>query len=386
MLKIAHKGQKITKTDLLMSIVFLVYIKPGFVEDIGWLDTAFNIGRFGLSIMFVILLILKRRTIKPILFPAAIFAVSLYSTYYHQGVYRQVFGHWIPLIGMLAWIESNRGKTEKLVERFFRLGELMILINVLTMILFPRGMWIRGYNTQVWFLGQKQDFVSCYLPTAFFAMLYFQKPNTRFGKFDLLVCILAAYSIIMTKPLSMLVCLGALIIVYYRDSTKPVSVKLLYYINIAAEAVAIGIAYFIAALPKLQTFLAALPSTGVDKLTNMNTRFNMWIFAANSLRSNLLLGRGQMLENEWYRISGLDYYHTIVHNLPLDIALVGGGIALSLFVIWNISAVHKLQRLSSYKKARIIGIAMFAFNILGITEYSYQPLVFSIFALANCGE
>ena len=52
MLKIANKGLKITKTDLLMSIVFLVFIKPEFVEDIGWLDTAFNIGRFGLSIMF----------------------------------------------------------------------------------------------------------------------------------------------------------------------------------------------------------------------------------------------------------------------------------------------------------------------------------------------
>jgi len=324
MRNIAYYGLRTTKTDVLMPLVFLVFIKPGFVEDISWLDTAFNAGRFGMSIMFVVLLIMKRQTIKPVLFPTAIFAISLFSTYYHHGAFSLVLGHWIPPIGMLAWVELNRGKTEKLVECFFRLGELMIIINVLTMLAFPHGMLIRGYNTQVWFLGQKQDFVSCYLPTTFFAMLHFQKSNTKVRKLDWIVCILAVYSVIVVKPLSMLVCLAALIVVYYKDSIKPVNVKMLYFVNIVSEVIAVGIAFSITSLPKIQSFLAALPHTGVDKLKNMNIRFYMWVFAANSLRSNPLMGRGQMLENEWYKASGLDFYHTIVHNLPLDLALVGG--------------------------------------------------------------
>lgn len=67
--------------------------------------------------------------------------------------------------------------------------------------------------------------------------------------------------------------------------------KSLFYINIAGEAVVIEIAFFIAALPKLQAFQEMLPSSSVDKLTNKNSRFNMWIIAANLLRLNPLLGR-----------------------------------------------------------------------------------------------
>ena len=99
------------------------------------------------------------------------------------------------------------------------------------------------------------------------------------------------------------------------------------------------------------------------------------------IKENLFLGTGQISQDMWYKTSALEYYHTIIHNLPLDIAMTGGCIALFLFIIWNSKMSTKLSQGWDNRKNRYIGFAIFTLNILCVIECPYQPIIFMIYAL-----
>lgn len=365
-------------------LVYMFFIKPGVMEDIPILDMIWNAGRFGLTILFLALLLIKTKKLKGTSFPLLIFIVVLFSTFLHGGTYRIILGHWVPIIGIISWLCYHEKKVNEIIKIFLILGEILIILNGFTMLLYPNGFWIRGYETPVWLLGQKQDFVSCYFPTVVLSLIYLKdKKITFFNIFAFVVCLL---SIIKAVSLSLVISLIAILILCYFDRIRMVNIRFFYLTSIGLQFAAFFVAFMITKFENVQELLLALPSTGLDKLRTMTGRFQMWQYSLDSLSDNLLLGRGQLTENTWYQTSGLDFYHTIVHNTLLDIALVGGGIALIIFLFWNIITVNKLQRLAFNNKVRCLGIGLIALNVLFITECPYQPLVFSIYGFAYCAN
>ena len=129
----------------------------------------------------------------------------------------------------------------------------------------------------------------------------------------------------------------------------------------------------------IQEYLDVLPSTGMKKSETLNLRFLLWNSGISILAKYPIFGVGQIYEDKWYMITNLDFYHTILHNLYLDIAMTGGLVSLSLFIIWVLHIVNRSAnktRISNY----LIGI-LFSFHVYCLVECPYTPFAFIIYAL-----
>ena len=263
------------------------------------------------------------------------------------------------------------------------MGGLLIILNLMSIMCFPRGFWTRAGEVPVWILGQKQEFITCIFPTVFLGIINLQL-GYRNKKYFCLVLFCIACSLAYARPVGLIFCLTimSILLIIEKVTRRTVGMKILAFGNLIGELLAICIAFTYINLTQLQNFLSGIMSNGANKFLTMRARFQMWEYAVEALIKNPILGLGQVTENTWYQTSNLSFYHTIVHNLPLDIGLAGGGIALSFFVCWNVMIVRKLQKTWSIQISRCIGIAVFAFNIICITECPYQPMVFVVYAYA----
>ena len=151
--------------DVIVAAICLIFLKPGIVEDIPLLDVLFNMGRFGFSIVFMGLFVIKSRLriTGMILYPTLIFVSVLLSTVINNGQYSLVFAHYIPTLGLMSWIYLYKKDILRIIKCIFFITRILIFINLITILLFPDGIWMRDLSVPVWLLGQKQDFIM-YMP------------------------------------------------------------------------------------------------------------------------------------------------------------------------------------------------------------------------------
>ena len=316
---------KIKKSDCLIILLYLIFVKPGITEDIPILDTLWNMGRFGLTLLFIFRLIFKKNGLKAIWIPLLIFLTVLCSTILHHGLIYIVLGHWVPTLGLIAYMEINKIRIKNLIYIFYNTGGFLLIVNLITMLVYPNGIWMRGYDIRVWLLGQKQDFITCIFSTVFWGVLCysFNKKRTRF--FYIIVgCI--AVTLFIAKPIGLILGLFTIagLLLLEKLFGKIMDIKLLFAGDVVAHLLAIFIAYRYENMTSLKLFLTSIANTGMDKAQTMGQRFRMWVYVLDVLKNNSFLGLGQVNKEMWYQTSSLNYYHTIVHNLPLDIALTGG--------------------------------------------------------------
>ena len=305
---------------LLYAAVFFLIYKPSCFEDIALIDTIWNLAKFGISTLFLVLYCIDSKTV--IKYPLIIFIVVLFSTIIHHGIISKVISHWIPGLGMICWLGVNQNNLREIAKVFCVCGGMLIILNTITMVVFPNGMWIRAEASAPIQIEKKLGI----------------KTNT----------------------------------------------KLLFSSFVILEIIAILVAYIYSKLTILQIALSTIETGELDKSQTMGTRFSMWAYAWESFLKNPVLGMGQVSENVWYKTSGLDFYHTIIHNFPLDILFTGGGLAFIVYFIWHLSMVKKLSKYSNLKLCRYISYAFFSLCFISLTECPYHPMIFAIYGFIMC--
>lgn len=365
-------------SDRLIAIIIIIFLKPGIVEDIDAMDTLFNMGRFGLSLLFIFQVAVKNK-IKNIIYPILILLIVLLSTYLNNGLILKKIGHWIPIIGMLCWLRINKYRLLKISKIFTVVGGFFIVVNFLSMLFFLDGIFNRNMYMPIWVLGQKQDLITCYLPTLFLGSLA-NKYGLLSGKFKIMVIISAIFTLIILRPIGLIVVTILLFCMIYFDNIfKYLSSIFLFKIFIILEVLAITLAFVYENVIGLKYFLETIAFEGQNnKYQTLSTRFSMWVYGVNTVKNNPLIGVGQITDDVWYKTSGLDYYHTILHNFPLDIAFTGGLVSVVILFIWFFRIVKNLNSLSNNEWCRYVSYAFFVFNIICITECPYQPSIFII--------
>ena len=369
---------------LLYAAVFFLVYKPSCFEDIALIDTIWNLAKFGISTLFLVLYCIDSKTV--IKYPLIIFIVVLFSTIIHHGIISKVISHWIPGLGMICWLGVNQNNLREIAKVFCVCGGMLIILNTITMVVFPNGMWIRAEaSAPIWLLGQKQDFLTCFLPTTFF-MIIIGKTDNFMRRYFGFVIICMIISAIITKPVGLIMCMLSLLCLIQIEKKLGIktNTKLLFSSFVILEIIAILVAYIYSKLTILQIALSTIETGELDKSQTMGTRFSMWAYAWESFLKNPVLGMGQVSENVWYKTSGLDFYHTIIHNFPLDILFTGGGLAFIVYFIWHLSMVKKLSKYSNLKLCRYISYAFFSLCFISLTECPYHPMIFAIYGFIMC--
>ncbi len=382
----SHNLSKFDKNDLWYFVIYMIFLKPGMIDDIPSLDLIWNAARFGLTISFLIIFVSKKKPIKTIIFPIGIFAVVSISTVIHKGTIYPILGRWVPIVGLICWLQIKIKKIDKILRVFYISGSLLIIANFISMIFFPDGFsFAPDVYTTIWILGQKQGFINCFLPTAFLAILCNDKKLIS-RKSIVISAVCGLLSLAKARPLGLVVCLAIMLflVILNKVTKRIIRPKRLFVAFLFGEAAAIATAFAYDNLFQLKLFLSNIGgASALDKSITIGIRFQMWIFACNQIIKNPILGVGQLQKEMWFYLSGLSFYHSLVHNLMLDICLQGGLIALCFFLAWQISIVKKLNENWNQNSIRICAIVWFALGVITFFECPYYPMVFMIFALAS---
>lgn len=186
------------------AVVFFMLYKPSCFEDVSLVDTLWNLAKFGISLLFIGLYFPVSKSI--VKYPFLIFSIVLFSTILQNGIPAKVISHWIPGLGIICWLGANKNSLREIAKVFCICGGTMIILNTLTVFACPNGMWIRSEaSTPIWFLGQKQDFICCYLPTAFFMVI--PKKTDGFVFFNKAIVLFMVLPFLITRPIGLILCL-----------------------------------------------------------------------------------------------------------------------------------------------------------------------------------
>lgn len=363
-------------------IVLLLFIKPQIADDIGILDLFFNVGRVGVSFIYLFMLIVNRKKInKTWLCLVIIFFINFGMTVLNQGILSKSIAKYLPSIGLLSYILYKRNKLNDIFRILIKLDLVILIFNLVSFIIFPGGIVYReASSVPVWILGQKQDLAGFIFPMLFIIVLMYWKQD-EYKKILLFAYGISIVTVLVEKSIAAFLCIAVLgcLFVWDRFIANKIKKIWLIFALVLMFIIIQYIAYNFDHMYFIQKVLLRI-NTGstITKVRTLGTRFLMWKFAWNKFFEFPLFGSGELSQEIW--IQGAGFYHSVLDNMYMDIIL-GSGLMGSILFLWILRKSFKL--IDSYKTARCarwLNYILFIICIYIFTGSPFFPMIFLIFA------
>jgi len=365
------------------AIVLLLFIKPQISEDIAILDFIFNAGRIGLSIVYVVLMFL---TIKKIsrdwLYLFGIFVCVFATTNVYGGIISKAITHYVPAIGLLAFILCNKKDLCSVFKVAISLGYILLFLNLITFFAFPNGMIYReASNVRVWLLGQKQDLAGFIFPILYFSMIL-GRISKKYEKTFLYMYILSFVTVFLEQSVAAFICLLTLGLLCFFDNfiSQKIKKPVLISICIAAFGIIQYISYNFNSMPGFQALLLKINTVGISKVRSLSTRFSMWKFAWDTFFKHPVFGMGELSRESWIR--GVGFYHSILDNMFMDLLMTAGFIGILGFIILLVRSFNILNKYSKERNIRYMSYGLFVLCIYMFFGSPFFPMVFLMISTA----
>ena len=380
-----------TLNQLLKNKIFITFLVLGMLEPrcVGELAGYqggiwstlhhYNIWLLYISLIVIIgIVLISVRKISWIAIAVIIFQVYYVSTDINNNLaYMGDLIRAFEAIGLVLIIEiyCRKGIQKQLLEVMsFWLG-LYIIINFMSIIIYPTGMYIdsRGW-AQNYFFGYKNSHIYVYLPYLVFSAL---RDALKFGKlklrFYVMVGIITVSCFLSGSSTSALVLLLiAILVVFAHGVTFP------KWLNAATGMIASAILSIAIIGFNFQERFSGIIQWLFQKDATFTNRVSIWTASLSDIARNPIWGNG----NGSVSIA-LYWDVTQCHNKFLDILFVGGAIMMAIFVWLTYLACSRLIKETGNVSANIITFVMFGYAILFLME-SRRPdiLIFAVYALA----
>ena len=262
----------------------------------------------------------------------------------------------------------------------------MLLIDVLTMALFPNGLYrsIHEYEsyTNCWFLGYKTNRLLYSLPLLFFDSYLVLKQNHKIHVLQFLL-----YALVVVDTFYSSATMGAVVIVIYLIgylslySMKPerLSKNILYksMMNYRLYGIAYAAVFVTVVVFQSNRFLQSIAANYFSKGMDFNNRFPIWRRSLEAIAKKPLIGYGMLNSSDYLRITKIAVNP---HNMLLTILLTGGIIGLVLMVLYYLVSMRRAEQ--NRQNAMLI-FGIYLVLLLGITSSTlvYSPYIFAAISI-----
>ena len=308
----------------------LLLYKPGFVSAMpafGYLDSFINIARLVLIVFVVLSLIVERvlrldDTLKVLLLVLLGEAWKIVSTVL-SGNGMDNWGAMLNTVGQALFVYTAIRTDDK---AFFQgagavLGSY-VLLNLLSILAFPNGMYSTSVYTQNYFLSYRTAWLPVYLTTSAVVMIqciYYPGRYARQWAFLVMGSMFMSLIIVWsaTGLFTLTIAAGAGAFWYYRKHSRAISMRTLV---IAEIALCLGLVLF-----QIQESFSFLLVNILQKDVTLTARIRIWSNAVQLIREHFWIGIGD-LTTEKMRIVlgwGASHAHNYYLNTQLHYGLVG---------------------------------------------------------------
>lgn len=279
---------------------------------------------------------------------------------------------------------------------YFMFSKLMYLldaevfINLLTMFLFPNGLYRTDYFSHNYFLGYDNQMINIIIPTLLIAFMYVET-KARGSFFHLVIMSAVVLTTIIKAWSGASLVIAAIIFLLllfkFKDNTKVFNMRNYFIANV--------VLFFLLVVFRLQALFDYLIVVVLRKDLTMTGRVYTWSRAIDFIFKNPIFGYG--IENQTYRASKMALrQHFAVsarsaifpglhaHNRFLETAYRGGIILLIIYIAMLVIVVKKLMKNKELSSAKILAVVLFAYLTGMLTEfYRLSYMFFPMMVMAE---
>ena len=363
------------KWFVFFSIMFL--FKPGVlsgISSLGVIDSLFDIMRILLCFICGLLLIKSAIPVNKASIVLGLIACNEVwkilsslmngTSYTDWGSTLNVFG--ISIFTYLALRQSPKA--------FFKGGSLLlgsyVVINTLTVFLFPNGMYASSMYTMNFFLSYRTAWFVFYLEAAFLCLLNNELYPSKEAKSWLVFVLLCEYlSMIKVWTATGLLCitLGLLLVYLWKKKRIPsFSVKTIILVEMILCAIIV--------LFHMQEKFSFLIVGILKKDITFSQRVRIWNNALNAVLKSPWIGYGAMNTSRAVSILGygVNHAHCYYLNTALYYGIIGLGLGLyTIYYAFSGQAKNKIEQSVEYINLGMLISLMTAFQVESMMSIGY---------------
>lgn len=358
------------------ALLILPFFKPASLEFINKnIEVFWDISRVLSAVFIFLIYTLSSHFSKFILSVSSFRIILLISTLVNKGDYWSFFVTCIEEISFCMVIElcatTNFIKFSK--SFVISLG-LLCTINLITIFLFPSGMYVSRY-THNWFLGYDNGHILYILPfLVVYCLLYIINKDHLTLKSFLIITIFTA-SIYITWSVTSVVGISLFTVyIIFRHRLifdRFLNIRMYIYSNVI---IFFGIIIF-----RIQNIFAFLIENILKKDLTFTGRTKIWDNGLYWFQKRPLIGNG--VQNTLVNYSRINAVHC--HNYYLQILYQSGLLGFLGFSILLFLVAHQLNSIPPNKYTRFISFSIFCFLLmLQIEAYTYMTTFFGLLTIA----
>ena len=372
------KRSNLDRQTILIFLLLFPHMKPPCLEYLApLLETAFDMGRLLSAVLIVLLILAERKKPSPaLLFFAALelWIIAMTALFNRQYVIGAVI-NCSSVVIVFAIIEYYaRRCPDRLLHALMANLGWIVLANLITVILFyPDGIYMADGEHADYFLGQKNSFITFILPAITVALLYFC--SGRRIRALIILCAGAAAIVVLWSATSVvgLLLMGLVLLLGLRGRNRFLRPTLIWLVTLIADYL-IAVYRILDRPGALNTFITQV----LHKNTTLTGRTAIWDAFYPMFFRRPITGYGF---RKYIEVGDKVFFHA--HNSYFQFLLMGGLVALVLFLLFNLAVLYRMERQPGSRVTVILTAALAAVYVMHLSEAENSIMSALVLALAN---
>lgn len=378
------------KKKLLFMFMLLFFATPSYFSfisaDFALLDKVLMAGEL-LSCLVIMMIWLQQRYVSPFfLLVTAMYGTILVSTILHGGNVYQTFRVNMDYVFLVMLVDNEKDDIDCLWDGCTGYLTIMAVINLVTMILYPEGMYetyisfqgqeLLGHQAN-WFLANQNGLGKYLLCLLFFkSCLDFKRWRKLTGGFwvDVVICIA---SLSICRSATSIVCVTVMILLI--AFTNLISKYRFALFNVYCFYIIIAAFFILFILVQNVGPFAYFITEILHKTIYFSGRTRIWSAVIERIFESPVIGFGYMSREgfkEFMAIRGA----SDAHNYFLTLGIYGGFVAIGLMLIIVFALAHRIRK-TQYTKGGIVATAfMFSFFMMMLFENTTSKIYWCVLA------
>ena len=356
--------------EAVIALLTLPHLKTEYFEVLPEIDFIFNISRIISFFIILFLYVMKGRINELVLTFLFMEVFLLINTIVHDGdIYSCMISCFSTISIVLLYDMGSKASVSFIRGQMF-LFEIFIYINLLTVIIYPDGLYQAYYIRNNWFLGYYNVQDKYFLLALIFAFIYKKQTGKAFRCNLLLGAVVT--TVFITKSAGIMIQICLIVIAYFfRKKTR-----LFNYCSYCL----LQLSYFIMIIILQQHhILGWILNDILHKWKSLEGRMYVWEKALKNFLESPIWGYG--IEPSITRKASYGWaFHA--HNFLLEVLHQGGIIYLVFLLVIIILAGKKIMKLRNTEVAQIISLGILGWSVHGTVEPMIGALYMGIFVLA----
>lgn len=358
----------IYNNPLFCALLFIPFVEPLYFTQFVLIDTIFFYWKLGAMALIIFLWLLRGKVDKVMGCLAVFLLLDCLVTTVNQGNTAQMYTNAITLLAMAILFKTA---AEKGSYQFVRVAaavfEILILVNLVTIIVYPEGLYNFEKANAHYFLGSRNVMMRTIFPGVCFSMLRSKLETDKLGIRAVFITIAAGLSLVLVWSATalfayMLFCL--FLFLFWKKGTPGwFTVKGCYIF-----AIVIFVAIVILRLQELFSFII---EGLMQKDTTFTGRTILWDSAMRYIARSPIWGYGlEYLETIGPKLYKFTSYDSS-HNLILDVLYQNGVVGFALLSALFVAAARKVDRGLSAKYRTLFTLCVFCY----MTMINFEPFI-----------